>query len=297
MGLTAFPNGISSFGVPIVGEGLPKLRKDAKYIFVDGDVTSGTGDGKSVNTAWTTITEALSDANDWDVIIIAPGDYDEGAVLAVTQEGLTIVGSGDANRHRSMLYSSSASHHLMTINAHNVNIFNMGFTQTKDTYSGIMCSTTGSYFKIRISNCRFDGYGAGEYGIHSGTTYDSPDLTIDNNVFRSWQTAAIYSYATRFVIENNKIDNVAAKIGIHLPATGSNRGGGFCVNNYILGHNSTDTGISVGAVNAGMLFISGNWCVGHGTANITQFANGEHSGVENYASGKTGGALIDIDSD
>ena len=89
---------------------------------------------------------------------------------------------------------------------------------------------------------------------------------------------------------------VAAKIGIHLPATGSNRGGLMCYKNNILGVNSTDTGISVGAVNAGMLFLSGNLVCGCGTANISQFDNGQYCGTENYASSTAGGAIIDIDN-
>ena len=194
-----------------------------------------------------------------------------------------------------MLYSSTASHHLMTINAHNVEVAGMGFYQTKDTYSAIMCSTTNSYFKIHIHDCRFTSTN-GEYGVHGGTTYDSPDICIEHCKFDSWNTAAIYHYCTRGQVNNNKIVTVAGKIGIHLPATGGNRGGQWVTDNYILGVNSTDTGISVGAVSAGMLFLSGNWVCGCGTANITQFSNGQYSGVENYASSDAGGALIDIDS-
>ena len=95
---------------------------------------------------------------------------------------------------------------------------------------------------------------------------------IENCKFTSWQTAAIYCYCTRGHVRNNTIVTVAAKIGIHLPATSGNRGGVFCVDNDILGVNSTDTGISVAAVSAGMLFLSGNRVCGCGTADISQFA-------------------------
>ena len=262
--------------------------------FVDANVGSS-GDGKSWENAFKTILEANTAAQDWDAILIAGGDYDEAAVIPVTNQGLKFIGVGNSNQMLAMIYSSTASHHLMTINAHNVEVAGLGFYQTKDTKSAIMCSTTASFFKIWIHDCRFDSTN-GEYGVHGGTTYDSPDIMIENCKFTSWQTAAIYCYCTRGHVRNNTIVTVAAKIGIHLPATGSNRGGVFCCDNYILGVNSTDTGISVGAVSAGMLFISGNWVCGCGTSNITQFANGQYCGTENYASSDAGGAIIDIDN-
>ena len=261
--------------------------------FVDSTKSGG---GTSWDDAFTTLTAAVAAATAWDIIYIAGGDYDEGAAVAITQEGLKIIGMGNQNQHIAMLYSTSASHHLMTINANHVEIAGLGFTQTKDTKNGIMVSTTASYHKCYIHDCRFDGYGAGEYGVHGGTTYDSPDIIVENCRFHSWQTAAIYMYCTRFLVQNNLIHTVAAKIGIHLPATGGSRPGGFCINNNILGVNSTDTGISVAAVDAGMLFLSGNWVCGCGTANISQFANGQYSGTENYASSDAGGAIIDIDN-
>ena len=287
---TPFPRSMDDFCTRLQQYLVPMSRNN--IWFVDADKSGG---GTSWDDAFSTITAAVSAANDFDVILVAPGDYDEGAAIAITNEGLKIIGCSNSNQLVTMIYSSSASHHLVTINAHNVEIANLGFYQTKDTYDGIRVSTTASYFKCWIHDCRFTSTN-GEYGIHCGTTYDSPDILIENCKFDAWNTAAIYCYCTRGEVRRNKIITVAGKIGIHLPATGSNRGGLFCTDNYILGVNSTDTGISVAAVNAGMLFLSGNWVCGCGTANISQFANGQHCGTENYASSTAGGAIIDIDS-
>ena len=253
-------------------------------------------DSDGVPRVFSTITAALAVAQDWDTIYVGGGDWDEGAVLAVTQQGLKILGPGNANQHTAMILGSDASHHLMTINAHNVEIAGLGFTQTKDTYDAIRVSTTASYHKAHIHDCRFDGYGAGEYAIHTGTTYDSPDILVEDNRFHSWQTAAIYDNATRSVVRKNLVHNVAGKIGIHHVPTGSDRPGSFIYENYVLGVNSTDTGISMGVVDAGAIHLSNNYCIGGGTADITQFANGQYSGTENYAASSAGGALIDIDS-
>jgi hypothetical protein len=262
--------------------------------YVNGD-KSASGNGKSWDRAFKTITEAITASSADDVIFVAPGDYDEGAALAITQENLRIIGPGNDARQQAMIWSNAASHHLMTINAHNVEIAGLGFTQTKDTYDCIQVSTTASYFKVWIHDCRFDGYGQGEHGVHLGTTYDSPDNCIEWNKFRAFQTAAIYMYTTRGTCRHNYIATAAGAIGIHLPATGANRPENFVTDNDILGVNSTDTGITVAAVNAGTLMLSRNHVCGAATS-ISQFANGQHSGTENYASSTAGGALIDIDS-
>ena len=244
---------------------------------------------------YTSLLAANTASSAFDRIIIYPGDYDEGAVIPITVEGLQIIGPGNMNQHQAMVYSSTASHHLITVNAHHVLIDGVGFTQTKDTYSGIMSSTTASYHKLTIRNCRFDGYGAGEYAIHTGTTYDTPDIVIEDNRFHSWQTSAIYDNATRSVVRRNLIHTVAAKNGIEHVPTGGNRPGSFIVDNDILGVNSTDVGIAVGAVNAGCVHIARNYVSGAATT-ISQFANGQYSGSMNYAADGSGGALIDIDS-
>jgi hypothetical protein len=243
---------------------------------------------------FSSIVEAVAVAQDWDKIIIGPGDWDEGEVIAITQQGLKLIGPGIGNQHTAMILGADAAHHLITVNAHNVEIAGLGFTQTNDTYSAIMCSTTDSYHKTHIHDCRFDGYGAGEYAIHTGTTYDTPDIVIENNRFHSWQTAAIYFYATRGLCRKNIIVTVAAKIGIDCPHTDS-RGNSFVVDNDILGVNSTDVGIATAAADAGVLFVARNHISGCATS-IETWANGQYGGTENYASSTAGGTLIDIDT-
>lgn len=58
MSLTNFPNGISSFGVPVVGGGLPATK--GRYIFVDYGNGSDGNDGLSPETAVKTIAQAYS---------------------------------------------------------------------------------------------------------------------------------------------------------------------------------------------------------------------------------------------
>ena len=132
----------------------------------------------------------------------------------------------------------------------------MSFSAADDTYDGVVISGTTSSYKVRISGCRFDGW-SGEYGIR--TAGDSPDLVIENCLFRSWNTAAIQVNCTRAMIRNNVIHTVAAKIGIEHVPTGGNRPDTVIMDNVIKGVNSTDTGIKItGTPTESMFVMTGN---------------------------------------
>lgn len=61
MGFTNFPNGITSFGVPIFGGGQQDISGNA--FFVDANVLTSGGDGKSWDTAYKTIAAGLAAAD------------------------------------------------------------------------------------------------------------------------------------------------------------------------------------------------------------------------------------------
>ena len=260
------------------------------------DAAATSGNGKSRSNAFATITEALAIADDNDTIYIAPGDYDEGAALAITQDGLKMKGGGIDNHNSVLILSDTASHHLMTINANMVEIDGVGFTQTKDTYDAIRIASTVSSYKTWIHNCRFDGYGAGEYAIHTGTTYDSPDLVVENCVFRSWQTACIYANATRDIYRNNTFWVTSSKTGIqYVPTTGSRPDGKIVDNDFAGITNTTTTCIAMtGTPTAGNLMLGRNYV--YGTPDVTIEAEANTSGTNNYYAQADGGALIDCNS-
>ena len=74
MTLTAFPNGVSSFGVPIVGGGSPSLLTTGKIYFVDD---SGSDDGEGTDPAAPLATWDAAfgkcTANQGDIIVLMPG--------------------------------------------------------------------------------------------------------------------------------------------------------------------------------------------------------------------------------
>jgi len=71
MSLTNYPNGVSSFGFPLVGGGIPPTN--GRYIFVDASTGSDGNDGYSPESAVKTVAKALSLArtNKDDVIVLS----------------------------------------------------------------------------------------------------------------------------------------------------------------------------------------------------------------------------------
>jgi len=256
--------------------------------YVDDSVTTS-GNGRSWTLAKKTISEAVDAASAFDKILVAPGDYDEGGVLDITTEGLKIIGHGDQYRNVSMLYSTSGSYDLMTINAHHVEIIGLAFSVIPDTKSAIVISGSSASYKCRVAYCRLDGW-SGEYGVYLN---ESPDTVIENNLFRSFNTAALYVNSTRTMVRDNIFHVVAAKVGIeHVPA-GGNRPDNVYIDNLFSGAtSSTTTAIKfTGAPSDGTIICARNYLTGTFDVDITTIA--AHGGVNNYAADADGGSLID----
>lgn len=278
------------------GVGLGGVRGSIWYVDSNTDTThTGNGDGKSWETAFTTIASAISAAGTrGDVIMVAPGDYEISASLAITKDNLTIIGPNkSANDYAALIYSSAAID-LITIDAHNVSIIGLGISAAGGAGDGIKIATTSASYKCYIARCRFDGWGNAGYGVCTDDTNDCPDLVIEDCLFRSWATGGIYSNVTRGVIRNNMFWVDAAAIGIKYVQTGGNRPDSMCYGNFIIGSNSTDKGIEIPATEPtdGTLLVALN-VVTNCSTNITQDKS-DAGVVDNYTYGN-GTGLFQVD--
>jgi len=97
MGLTNFPNGLTSFGSVVNGIDAPpagrefyvRQTSDTGYEAWKNDMQHTVrGGGNSVHT---TIESALAAAADWDTIWVWPGFYEPAADLEITQKGLRLL--------------------------------------------------------------------------------------------------------------------------------------------------------------------------------------------------------------
>lgn len=266
--------------------------------YVDDSVSSS-GAGTTWATAFKTITEAVTAATAQNCrIFIAPGDYDEGAAIAITVDGTQLIGSNPTNNgYPAMIYSTSASHHLVTVDANNVLIKDLGFVQTKNNYDGIEVAGTATSYKLTIKGCKFDGYGTGEYAIKCDDTQDQPDLTVEDCLFRSWATACIYHNATRALYRNNRLIVADGTTGIQFVPTGANRPDSYIIENFFSAPGTTASGIVfTGTPTEGYFGVIKNYFVGQWSVDIEDQADGVAFGVGNYIADDTGGAQIDTNS-
>lgn len=265
---------------------------EATTYYVDASISSS-GNGLAWNAAFKTITEAVTAADTaGDTIYVAAGDYDEGATVAITTSGVRMIGPGPDTQNKAMIYGNAGAYDLMTINANEVIIDGIAFSDATDTYDGIVVGGSSTSYKVTIRNCRLDGWD-GEYGIQAGAVNDCPDILIENNLFRSWNTAAVQVNCTRSCVRNNIFHVVTDKIGLEHVPVGGNRPDNVYVDNYFSGvANASTTGIKfTGAPNNGTCMCMKNYFAGTWDTSITQVA--ASIGVNNYVADGAGGALID----
>jgi len=100
MPLTNFPNGITSFGVPVMGAGSGIPATTGNYFFVSSVASVGATmrDGSSPERPFATIAAALAKctASQGDVVIVMPGHAEDiAADLVISVAGVTVIGLGE----------------------------------------------------------------------------------------------------------------------------------------------------------------------------------------------------------
>ena len=258
--------------------------------FVDASV-SATGDGKTWETAFLTILEAINSVSANDVIYIAPGSYTQTAALSITTNGIRLIGSGGKQSEATLI---TGAVDLLDIDASNVEVAGIAFEATTNTMDCINLADTTAAKNVHIHDCMFigGGSGKGEYGIWQDATQDSENLIVEDCYFEGFDTTALQVNATNALIRRNTIRTIAGAIGIeHVPTTTARPGAKF-FDNEVLGINSTDTGIKItGSPSAGLVTFCGNMIINCATT-ITA-AKGDTNCIENYTTNATGGVLFD----
>lgn len=166
--LSAFPNGVSSFGIPVIGGGAAPVMS-GNYWFVDG-AAAGNGQGKSLSQAFTTIGRAISAFQPGDAIYVAPGTYNETVAIprtAATQSklgGLLIYGLGA--RGSVLIQPSATNANALTNDLDDVALFNL------------RCNANGSGIGIKNTGGRFQTYAC--KAENTGGTGTAMQLTLDS---------------------------------------------------------------------------------------------------------------------
>ncbi len=236
--LTNYPNGLTSFGVPLMG-GATIPTTTGKYIFVSSTSGVSGNDGLSPETAVLTISagQALATAAKGDVIVCMPGhaeSFTAAAALTLSKSGMYIIGLGTGLLRPKLTWSTSTAAQMIisganitfdnfvfdftgidaivaaiSVTAADVRFFNSTFFTNNDTAGvvlGILTAATATRFTVE--GCLF--YGP---AVNAGTTTTAQikhevgeDYVIRNNMFTGKMTQAILNATTllRGLIDNNR---------------------------------------------------------------------------------------------
>ena len=164
MGLTNFPNGISSFGIPIYGGGTIPTTFGTVY-FVDYTNGVDAGPGTSISSPWKTIEYAYSQVttNNDDVICIRGGSADNvlSATLTVAKNRVHFIGLDGAWRMYgqgakiSITATSGASNIAAIVNTGVRNSFtNLKIISNSTVAQGLYALAEGGEY-AQYMNCEF----------------------------------------------------------------------------------------------------------------------------------------------
>lgn len=225
MPLTNYPNGLTSFGIPLVGSGVP--TNVGSYIFVDGFNGSDGNSGSSASEAKRTIQAAVTASDPNSVIMIAPGAYDETVTIARGLGPLTFVGLG--NQGDVGIAPSTTAARGMTNNSDDVTLINVGVAG--ESTADFACFSTGSRF--RVYGCKMEGVdtsgaalgiGPGSVAqVNAGTAGNCGDVNLYNTEL-CWSknglalVASDYGVPTQVFVQGMRIHNVDGTEILGVPA-------------------------------------------------------------------------------
>jgi hypothetical protein len=299
MPITPYPQGVSSFGVPLVGGGLIPLT-GGSYFWVDSNYAGGNGAG-TFDSPFSTVANALTacTASAGDVIIMKQGHAESivaAAGWACSKIGVTIVGLG-AGALKPLITLKTSAAATILVSAASVTFINFDTTTAVDELV-----TT---FDVEADSCALYGVNYRETSASYQsitwltTTTAGTNLTVDGCRLKQVTACAGNGFAITLTgaddarITNNFIswlgtDN-AGSGSIGMKTTACLRV--FIANNYCINMAGT-TGVSILAVNSSSGLIANNRSVNPNAAGSIVLADG-CGGAENYVSAVTKGGTLD----
>lgn len=200
--LTNFPNGVSSFGIPVIPAGLPAPYATGTCRIVDG---SHVGDYLAGSLIYGTIQAAIDASGPGDVILVQPklitdgdtdpGSYAETLVVDAEQENLSIIGlaRGSSQGGRPQIRPGSGTAPIIEDNTGNLFVANLTFNGAGHTGGGIRLDSSNvaplvDAFGVTVRNCLFKnlkGSGAAATGgaIYWGANGGAWYPVIEGNEF------------------------------------------------------------------------------------------------------------------
>jgi len=295
MTITAYPNGVSSFGVPVMGSGVNVPFTTGSYFFVD----SGTGLSTNPGTfeyPLATIDQAIGKctASAFDVIVVFPGHAEtiSGATsLAMDVAGVQVIGLGTGALRPTLTYSATDS--IINVTAANCTLENLLIVGNVDNIvTGIAASAAADGLTLRNIEMR-DGASNKEFLIAISIAALCTDVTIDGFQFHGLgggmtECILLVGAADRFKLLNSYIRCDASAQAVDGAAAASV---GVVVKNNLVINIDTGAGLGIAFHDSSTGFVSSNH-----VANLKDTVVGlSGTGLaycENYASNALGASGI-----
>lgn len=218
MGLTNFPNGVSSFGIPLLGSSAGLPVSTGNYYYVDSSTGANQVGLGTRETPFSTIDYAIGQctANKGDVILVMPGHTETitgagGITLDIA--GVSVIGLGNGALRPTITYTT-ASTGTFAITAANCLVKNLIFNAN---YADVATAVIVSGINNRIEGCLFKEQTTDMNFLNcfrTGAVANGADgLEVVDNVRMSIDTAAIAFVsileATNNLLISGNFDNQA----------------------------------------------------------------------------------------
>lgn len=155
---TNFPNGVSSFGIPLIGSGsqIPVSGYPGVYRFVSSVNGNDGNSGKTPKAAMATIAKALLSctANNGDVIVLLPGHAETVSAaggLTLNVAGVTIVGIGTGSLTPKITLDTATTSTVLVTSA-NITVRNVAFVAN---FAAIVTCFDVRATWLTINSCSF----------------------------------------------------------------------------------------------------------------------------------------------
>lgn len=278
MAFTNFPQGVSSFGVPVMG-GSQIPATTGNYWFVNSVTGSAGNPGNVPNLPFNSIATArtAATANNGDVVIVMPGHAETigaAAGIAFSKAGIHYIGLGEGAARPTITFATATTA-TATVSAASNTINNFVFLQTFDAIvspfvvSGSDCTFVNNYFSTATATAQVTQMIL--------TTSAANNLTVLNNRFVGTSDAGNTSAITLVggdnaqIVGNNFMGAYTSGVGAIQSITTLNTN---CVirENTIINRTASSTkAIALFTGSTGAIF-NNRFGIGSGTAPITSDA-------------------------
>jgi len=229
-----------------------------------------TNSGSSRSKPFKTFAKAVSVAADWDIIVLAGGDYEENDI-SITQRGLKIMGDGTSGATRGPVLFIGDGTFILQLRNHDIEIAGCAFYQTT-AYPCVQAAILSEHiWRTHIHDCGFSGGGAGELGISMGAVAaEAPYAVIEDCRFYNLSDTGIRLNSSAMIVRRNVFSVKDGAKGVEVVPNSTSRPDKFILDNkFVSPGGTTAVGITVtNTPSAGELMVDGN--------HFVNFADNDH---------------------